>query len=135
MNMPEIDPRLEGKCVRDITDKFIRENATEEELNTIRKQVIDDSVEAFVTLKGETPEEALEFANDLMDILTSKREAVIEWLDCEGATVVYKEVKEKTVNPLDHFRVLWQSQIRERDIFQKEYEEWLRLNEKFGEEN
>ena len=135
MNMPEVDPRLEGKSVRDITDKFIRENATEEELNTIRKQVIDESVETFVTLKGETPEEALGFANDLMDILTSKREAVIEWLDCEGATVVYKEVKEKTVNPLDHFRVLWQSQIRERDIFQKEYEEWLRLNQKFGEEN
>jgi hypothetical protein len=135
MNMPEIDPRLEGKGVRDITDKFIRENATEEELSTIYKEDVEEFVETRVDLEWSTPESSLEFANNLLDALVSKVDAKIEYLECDSAYITHKQLKQKTINPIDYLKKLWKNQICELEEFQKEYEEWLRLNEKFGEEN
>lgn len=135
MNMSEIDPRLEGKSVHDITDKFVRENATEDELNTIYKENVEEIVETRVDLEGCSREDSLEFANALLDTLVSKEEAEIAYVECDSAYITHKELKQKTIKPIDYLKKLWKNQIRELEEFQKEYEEWLRLNEKFGEGN
>jgi hypothetical protein len=75
----------------------------------------------------------LEFANNLLDALVSKVDAKIGYLECDSAYITHKQLKQKTVNPIDYLKKLWKNQIRELEEFQKEYEEWLRLNEKFGQ--
>lgn len=135
MSAPKIDPRLEGKSVSQITDKFVRENATEEELSKIYKTSVERVRDDTIYLGGCSLEHTEVFLEKIRSYMRENAGSYIEGIyDGDEATVRYVHEEESTVAPIDYLKASWTLQIREYCVYQKEYNEWLRLNDKFGEE-
>lgn len=128
-----LDKRLEGKSTRDITMKFVRENATEEELKPFvtKKNLLR---EYHIDLCDMENSEAISFFQEILDVLKSNPTSRLESDGWGEYDIVYREEQDVTIkddNLVKHLQFQWKQQIKEVEDQRKEYGEFLRLKDKF----
>ena len=142
MNVPKLDTRLVGLKPKDITIKFVQDNATEEEI-AVAKYYKEPSktleyvgdIETYVLGRG------TDVITSLRGILNKVQKAlqdgyeVESWHDMAGHGLEVKKpiFQENSVYGKEALQLLWKDKIRERLTYEKERIEYLRLRDKFEE--
>lgn len=128
-----LDKRLEGITqVSNITDKFVLENATPEELNKVYTKECKVYREETFDLTSNTLSDAIASLQSAITLAETKRESAE--FDCNygGDLVVrYEEVIEVPIAPKEYLRQEWRSQLKAHLEKEKDYKKYLELKEKF----
>lgn len=142
MNIPELDIRLLGLKPKDITLKFVRDNATEEEIAKAKYyKEPTKSLEYVKDIDTENLGEGTEIISSLRGILDKVKKALQDGYEVKSyhhmsghGLEVYKPIyQENSTFGEGALKLLWRDEIIERMTHEKERIEYLRLKGKFEE--
>ena len=131
-----LDERLEGKELKDITIKFVRENLTEDELN--EDLMVENHVYKYKTFgldyNLDLKVALAELCNELLDFTRSGVDIELVDFSQSDIDIEYTEIETKladTGEKYKHYQKVWKGQIKEINDKKAEYETYLRLKEKY----
>lgn len=136
MNIPELDTRLVGLKPKDITIKFVRDNAPEEEVASARYyKEPTKSLEYVEDIEVNNLGDGTKIISSLRKILNRVEKALQEGYEVEstgyGLEVCKPIYRDNSTFGEEALKLLWKDKIIERMTYEKERIEYLRLKGKF----